>query len=579
MINIPENKLKDFLIKDGLVASKAFDDLSVEAKRMGQGLGDLLISKGIISADYFYNLLARYFGVERIDLGIGSINENFLRKLSEELARQKRTIIFNVEADGTLDAAMEDPSDLETIEFLKRHLKAAIKPFLATSKDLERGYALYGRRLTEDFKKIIEDSIRASLRSRVGSIEGAAKELPIVEIVDNILSYAVSLRASDIHVEILEETILIRYRIDGILKEIIRIPKEVHPAIIARLKLLAGLKIDEHLKPQDGRFRHNAAGNLIDVRVSIIPVSHGEKVEMRLLPSSQKPLSLEELGMLEDTLKIVKENLKKTYGMVLVCGPTGSGKSTTLYSVLNILNRPEVNIVTIEDPIEYDMKYINQTQINPASGLTFSSGLRAFLRQDPNVILVGEIRDEETAEISAHAALTGHLLLSTLHTNDASTAVPRLIDMKIVPFLVAAILNVIVAQRLVRKVCLDCIESYPPERGLIDFLKQQLKELNPYSKIFSKTEKSDELRMPKFLYRGRGCSACNFSGYRGRIAIFEVLNVTEEIRKLIVNPEFSLDSLVATAKKEGMITMFEDGLRKAEIGMTTIEEVLRVIRE
>ena len=329
---------------------------------------------------------------------------------------------------------MEDPSDLETIEFLKRHLKAAIKPFLATSKDLERGYALYGRRLTEDFKKIIEDSIRASLRSRAGSIEGAAKELPIVEIVDNILSYAVSLRASDIHVEILEETILIRYRIDGILKEIIRIPKEVHPAIIARLKLLAGLKIDEHLKPQDGRFRHNAAGNLIDVRVSIIPVSHGEKVEMRLLPSSQKPLSLEELGMLEDTLKIVKENLKKTYGMVLVCGPTGSGKSTTLYSVLNILNRPEVNIVTIEDPIEYDMKYINQTQINPASGLTFSSGLRAFLRQDPNVILVGEIRDEETAEISAHAALTGHLLLSTLHTNDASTAVPRLIDMKIVPF-------------------------------------------------------------------------------------------------------------------------------------------------
>ena len=579
MINIPENKLKDFLIKDGLVASKAFDDLSVEAKRMGQGLGDLLISKGIISADYFYNLLARYFGVERIDLGIGSINENFLRKLSEELARQKRTIIFNVEADGTLDAAMEDPSDLETIEFLKRHLKAAINPFLATSKDLERGYALYGRRLTEDFKKIIEDSIRASLRSRAGSIEGAAKELPIVEIVDNILSYAVSLRASDIHVEILEETILIRYRIDGILKEIIRIPKEVHPAIIARLKLLAGLKIDEHLKPQDGRFRHNAAGNLIDVRVSIIPVSHGEKVEMRLLPSSQKPLSLEELGMLEDTLKIVKENLKKTYGMVLVCGPTGSGKSTTLYSVLNILNRPEVNIVTIEDPIEYDMKYINQTQINPASGLTFSSGLRAFLRQDPNVILVGEIRDEETAEISAHAALTGHLLLSTLHTNDASTAVPRLIDMKIVPFLVAAILNVIVAQRLVRKVCLDCIESYPPERGLIDFLKQQLKELNPYSKIFSKTEKSDELRMPKFLYRGRGCSACNFSGYRGRIAIFEVLNITEEIRKLIVSPEFSLDSLVATAKKEGMITMFEDGLRKAEIGMTTIEEVLRVIRE
>jgi type II secretory ATPase GspE/PulE/Tfp pilus assembly ATPase PilB-like protein len=290
---------------------------------------------------------------------------------------------------------------------------------------------------------------------------------------------------------------------------------------------------------------------------------------MRLLPSTQKPLSLEEVGLLEDMRRIIEENIKKTYGMVLVCGPTGSGKTTTLYSILNILNQPEVNIVTIEDPIEYDMKYINQTQINSLAGITFATGLRSILRQDPNIIMVVEIRDEETAEISVHSALTGHLLLSSLHTNDAATAVPRLIDMKIASFLVAAVLNVIIAQRLVRRICLDCIESFPIEPELRESLQKQLKEANLYSK----------LGVPKSLYRGRGCSACNQSGYRGRMGIFELLEVDEEIRKLIINPSFSLDALSDAAKKKNMITMFEDGLRKAETGLTTIEEVMRVIRE
>jgi type II secretory ATPase GspE/PulE/Tfp pilus assembly ATPase PilB-like protein len=255
--------------------------------------------------------------------------------------------------------------------------------------------------------------------------------------------------------------------------------------------------------------------------------------------------------------------------MVLVCGPTGSGKTTTLYSILNILNRPEVNIVTIEDPIEYDIKYINQTQINPLAGITFASGLRAILRQDPNVVMVGEIRDEETAEIAVHSALTGHLLLSSLHTNDAATAVPRLVDMKIASFLVAAVLNAIIAQRLVRKICLDCIESYTPNQETVDFLNKQLKEFNPESTF----------KIPKFLYRGQGCQSCGNFGYKGRIGIFEVLNVDEEIRKLIIGQDFSLDNLNALARKKGMITMFEDGLQKAATGITTVEEVLRVIRE
>lgn len=569
MLIVPSQKLKETLTKEGLITAQDFDNFLVEAKRMGQNIADVLISQGIITSDYFYNLIAQYFRIEKADLASRSIEENILRLLSEELATQKRVIVFAKEPDATLDVAMEDPSDLETIEFLKKHLKAKIKPFLTTPKDLNRGFSLYGRHLTEDFKKIIEENIRVTLRKKISNIEEAAKDVPIVAVIDNLLSYAISLRSSDIHIEILENAILIRYRIDGILHEVIRVPKEVYPAIVARIKLLGGLKIDEHLKPQDGRFRYKVGPDIIDVRVAIIPVFYGEKIEMRLLPSTQRPLSLEELGILEDNQKIVEDKIKKTYGMVLICGPTGSGKTTTLYAILNILNKPEVNIVTIEDPIEYDIKYINQTQINPLAGITFANGLRAILRQDPNIIMVGEIRDEETAEISIHSALTGHLLLSSLHTNDAATVVPRLIDMKIAPFLVAAVLNVCMAQRLVRKICSNCIESYPADQNLIQFLEKQLKEINPNS----------ELKAPKFLYRGRGCPACNQTGYQGRIGIFEILNIDEEIRKLIISHDFSLDNLNNLAKKKGMLTMFEDGLRKVATGITTIEEVLRVIRE
>jgi len=569
MLQIPDEKLKSILIKEGLITAEFFDSLSTEAKRMNQNLADVLISRGVIVPDYFYNLVAQYLGCEKISLASRPIEEELLRKLSEELARQKRAVVFGKEPNGAFDVAMEDPSDLETIEFLKKHLKTEIKPFLITADDLNREFSLYGRHLTEDFKKIIEENIQATLRKKIGSIEEAAKDVPIVSIIDSIISYAVSSRASDIHIEILENIILIRYRIDGILHEIIRIPKEIHAAIVARIKLLGGLKIDEHAKPQDGRFRYKVGPDIIDVRVSVIPVFYGEKVEMRLLPSTQRPLSLEELGMLEDTRKIIEENVKKTYGMVLVCGPTGCGKTTTLYSILNMLNRPEVNIVTVEDPIEYDIQYLNQTQINPQAGTTFASGLRSILRQDPNIIMVGEIRDEETAEISAQSALTGHLVLSSLHTNDAATAVPRLIDMKIEPFLVAAVLNIALAQRLVRKICLNCIESYQIEPEMAGFLETQLKKVNPMS----------QLKAPKFLYRGKGCSTCNLTGYRGRGGIYEVLNINEEIRKLIISPDFSLSSLNDLAKKNGMITMFEDGLRKAATGFTTIEEVLRVIRE
>ncbi len=569
-MNFPPQKLKEILIKDGLINGRDFDLLLEEGRRLNQKIEDILISRGLVSADYYYNILSQYLGVKLSNLaGEGSINENVLNLLSADIAKQKRAIVFKKGDDGVLDVAMEDPSDLRTIEFLERHLKARVKPFLAKPVDLEKGFAIYNKKLAENFKNIIEENIQNSLQIKEEKIEQVAKAMPIVAIVDTFISYAVSLRSSDIHIEVLEDGILVRFRIDGILHEILRIPKEVQPSILARIKLLANLKIDEHYRPQDGRFNLKAGEETMDIRVAIMPTLYGEKIEMRLLPATQKPLSLEEIGMDPAMVNIVKENLKKSYGMILVCGPTGSGKTTTLYSILNILNRPEVNIVTIEDPIEYYIKYINQTQINPLAGITFVNALRSFLRQDPNVILVGEIRDGETAEIAINAALTGHLILSSLHTNNAIAAIPRLVDLKVPPFLMAAVLNVIVAQRLVRKICLNCLESIAPTKEIIEVLERQKFEENL----------AKEVKIPKTLFRGKGCSTCNFTGYRGRMGIFEILNIDNDMRELISKPSFSSEEISKLVRKKGTINMFEDGLKKAELGLTTIEEVLRVIRE
>jgi len=566
-MQIPNEKLKEYLVNDGLIAPEVFDEIVAETNRLGHGLTETLISKGVITKDYFNELLANYFGVGKANLAAQKIDEALLRSLPEEISREKRAVVFKKEDDGAIGVALEDPSNLETIEFLRSRLGAEIRPYLASKEDLNVGLSLYSKGGVEDFRRIIEENVSASLASRAGGEKEAAEDLPIVAIVDNLIAYAISFRASDIHLEILEDGLLVRYRVDGVLREIMRMPKETHPAITARIKLLAGLKLDEHGRPQDGRFRHRMGRDYIDVRVAIIPTFYGEKSEMRLLSASQTPPSFEDIGILEDHKKILEDNIKKTFGMVLITGPTGSGKTTTLYSILNTLNKPEVNIVTIEDPVEYNIKYVNQTQINPAAGVTFASALRALLRQDPNIILVGEIRDEETAEISVNSALTGHLVLSTVHTNDAPTAVPRLLDMKVPQFLVGAVLNLVIAQRLVGKICVDCIESYKPDQHLLELIEKQMQELGL------------EYRPPKVLYRGKGCGTCGHSGLKGRFAIFEMLPFDDEIRSYVLTAEFSLDGLRKLARKKGMVTMFEDGLRKTERGMTTIEEVLRVIRE
>ncbi|MCL5012267.1 MAG: GspE/PulE family protein [Patescibacteria group bacterium] len=568
MIHVPTDKIKEALVDQGLIDADTFNAAVQEALRMNQDVGDVLVAKRYITYDFLYNFLASYYGVERALLNIRGIDQQVLLSIDEKFAQERKVIAFAKDDEGTVSVAMEDPTDLPTIEFLEKKLSTRIVPFLASPQDLSLGFSLYSHELTEDFKQIIEKRISLSLQQKFDKEEDAAKQIPIVEIVDNLISHATYLNASDIHIEAMQDDVMVRFRIDGILHEVITMPKQVHAAIVARIKLLSALKVDEHQKPQDGRFRFSFGQGVVDVRVSVIPTLYGEKVVMRLLASSQRPLSLNELGLSEAMEQVVQDNIKKTYGIVLVTGPTGSGKTTTLYSILNILNRPEVNIVTIEDPIEYNIKYINQTQINPLAGITFASGLRSILRQDPNIIMVGEIRDEETAEISVQAALTGHIVLSSIHTNDAPSTVARLLDMHVQPFLIAAVLNMAIAQRLVRKICIDCIESYsitPEEHAA---LAQQLAEL-----------KLPESLIPKTLYRGKGCKACNGIGYRGRMGIFEIFEVTDEARKIIASPDFSLAKLIELNKRRNTQTMFEDGLQKVALGLTTLEEVLRVVRE
>ncbi len=570
MLQLPEAKLRETLLKEKLIKAEAFDKIITDVKRLNQNLAEVLISKEIFTEDYYYSLLSSYYGVEMVSLSSKKIDEKILLLIPENIARQKRVIAFHAEDKGVIDVAMDDPTDLNTVEFLRVYLKHEVKVFLVRPSELRQGFSVYAQLLSQDFKQIIEKNVQASLRAKLEGKkeEEAANDFPVVALFNSLISYALFLRASDIHIEVFEDFVLVRLRIDGILREIVRFNKEAHPYLLARIKLLAGLKIDEHYKPQDGRLRYQSASDIVDIRVSILPTMYGEKAEMRLLLGTNRPLSFAELGMMDYTIKAIEENIKKTFGIILVTGPTGSGKTTTLYSVLNILNNPGINIITIEDPIEYAIPYVNQIQVNTTAGLTFASGLRSILRQDPNVVLVGEIRDEETAEISVHAALTGHLVLSSLHTNDSTSTIPRMVDLKIQPFLIAATLNAALAQRLVRKICVDCIVSYAPEKDVIETINKQIKEAG-----------ESYIWKPQRLYRGLGCANCNEAGYRGRFGVYEVLNMTEEVRRSIIGSGFNLDNLKKIAIKEGMVTMLRDGLNKAEQGLTTIEEVLRVLKE
>jgi len=571
------------MLDAGLIKKEQFDKALEKAKSTGKKIDDILISEGLISEEELIKLKAYILGIPFVNLEKEKIDPEVLKIIPEPIARSHNIVAFRKRGKN-LEVAMLDPEDLRTIEFIKKTTLLRILPRLTNSKSIKNALQQYQKTLEAEFGEIIKKEAGGISIVKEGKkteekeeLEKAAKELPVIRIVDTLLKHAILQRASDIHIEPMEKEVLVRYRIDGILRDAMTLPKSAAAGIVARIKVLANLKLDEHRLPQDGRFKIETEDYKYSVRVSILPVMEGEKVVMRLLSETAKAYTLEGLGLRGEALERVQENLRKPVGMILVTGPTGSGKTTTLYAMMEILNTPGVNISTIEDPIEYRMPRINQTQVNPKIGLTFASGLRALVRQDPDIIMVGEIRDNETASLAINAALTGHLVLSTLHTTNAAGAIPRLIDMKAEPFLISSTLNLVIAQRLVRRLC-EGKEKYKLTTSQIKNIAKYCKpeRILKILKEEKLAKRRDTLKDITF-WRAKSTKECP-DGYKGRIGIFEVLPITETVKELIVNKE-DADKIEEQAKKEGMRTMVEDGFVKAAQGVTSIEEVLRVIIE
>ncbi len=581
-MRVEEQQLRAFLLDAGLVTKKQFERAQKKAKKTHQKVSDVLISDGLISQEELLKMEAYILGIPFVNLEKEKIPPEVLKIIPEPVARSHNIVAFK-KSGKNLEVAMLDPEDLRTIEFIKKKADLKILPRLTTPGSIKNVLKQYQKTLEAEFGEIIKKEageikpVKEKQPEEKAELEKKAQELPVIRIVDTLIKHAILERASDIHIEPTEKEVLVRYRIDGVLRDAMTLPVQVSSGIVARIKVLANLKLDEHRLPQDGRFKIETEEYKYSLRVSILPVMAGEKIVMRLLPETTKALGLEELGLRGEALEKIQDNLKKPVGMILVTGPTGSGKTTTLYSMMEILNDPGVNISTIEDPIEYRMPRINQTQVRPKIGLTFANGLRALVRQDPDIIMVGEIRDNETAGLAINAALTGHLVLSTLHTTNAAGAIPRLIDMKAEPFLISSTLNVVLAQRLVKKLCKEKEKYYLKESDLKNISKycdpERILKILKEEKIINPRKTLKEIP----FYRPKQSRECP-EGYKGRVGIFEVLPVTESIKELITRSAAS-DQIQKQAQKEGMITMVEDGFIKAAQGITSIEEVLRVIIE
>lgn len=558
--------IKSILLKKNLIDEETWKLAEIDAKKLNVEPIDILFNRRIIDINFFYNLLSEELKIPRAPLRGITIPPNVLALVPEKIAFERKIIPFAIE-QNTIKLAMVNPQDFETVSLVEEISHYKVEPYLATLQEVQYALVNYQKLYKEEYERLLQSEIPQAI--------DISSETNIIKLVNNLLGYATSTNASDIHIEPLEESMLVRFRIDGILREVMRLPKNVLDPVIARIKVLSNLPLDEHFRPLDGRFKGKIGDFEFDVRVAIMPTMYGEKAVLRILAGTIKPTSLDELGVNEAFKVIIEEALKKTFGLILVTGPTGSGKTTTLYTMIGLLNSPTVNIVTIEDPIEYAIPRVNQTQINLKVGLDFATGLRAFLRQDPNIIMVGEIRDSETAETATHAALTGHLVLSTLHTNDSLTTIPRLIELGVPHYLVADSLILIIGQRLARKICLNCIVSTKTTETQKKIILEQLKSLHVPDEDIQKYEKN----MPDSLYHGKGCQVCGFTGYQGRIGIFEVLAIDEELKYMIVNRNLEMEKLRATARKQGFRTMFEDALDKIAVGVTTLEEALRIIRE
>jgi type IV pilus assembly protein PilB len=541
----------------------------------GSDLYQVLVEGKLIDDETFAQVKAAALGLPYINLFEVAIPREILNIIPETTARGHMIVAFQ-QTESALRVAMADPNDRQIVDFVTKKVDLPVEVVLASVSSIREALSRYQESLEVELQELIEEA-----RGVTGTtdVNQAAEDLPIIKIVDTILKHAILQNASDIHLEPTETEVIVRYRVDGILRDVLRLEKKVLTGIVARIKVLSSLKIDEHRLPQDGRFKIQSSDYKVAFRVSTLPVFDGEKVVMRLLDESGHGLGLDDIGMSKHGLEIFRRNIDKPHGMVLVTGPTGSGKTTTLYAAMKEINTPDVYISTIEDPIEYRMERINQTQVAPKIGLTFSNGLRALVRQDPDIIMVGEIRDEETASLAVNAALTGHMVLSTLHTNSAAGAVPRLLDMGVEPFLIASTTNLMMAQRLVRRLCDKCRQQTPFTEAVIDSLKAVV-NMDVLGATLTRegvlAEGVDFASLNMWL--PVGCSKCN-EGYKGRMGIYEFLEITPSIQKLITGKTTSQDLEDAARQEQGMVTMVEDGIIRAIEGATTIEEVLRVAKE
>lgn len=565
------NSLEDILFNEKLLSSDQLSMVKLEHINTGKPVEEILLSHNFAGEEQIIKARAQLMGIPFIDIVVQAVPAEILTYIPETVAKRYNLIPFSYDKKThSLSVAMADPLDLQVASFIEKKSGCRIIPFMAIPSHIAKTInEQYAQSLTTEVSAALKEAPQEAVKLDEKKVGEIIREAPVSKIVSTLLEFALKSRASDVHIEPLEDKTRVRYRIDGILYEKLILPKKVHESVTSRIKILSEMKIDEKRIPQDGRFNFKYEDQEVDLRVSTLPTVHGEKIVMRLLRKSGGVPTLPDLGLRGTALKNLEISMLRPHGIIVVCGPTGSGKTTTLYAVLSKINSSKVNISTLEDPVEYQMPGINQVQVNPQAGLTFASGLRAFLRQDPNIILVGEIRDSETTGLAIQASLTGHLVFSTLHTNSSSGVLPRLLDMGAEPFLLASSMNAAVGQRITRKICKSCKENYTPLPAVAEDIKQVLGKLYPKN-----LEKDGQM----VLFKGKGCDECGGGGYQGRIGIFEVLPVSEKIARLILE-RAPAGELEKTAIEEGMVTMKQDGYMKALEGVTSIEEVLRVAQD
>jgi type IV pilus assembly protein PilB len=593
-MRISDVTIEKLLERSGVATKEQVGTLKAEGARSRRPLQALVIQNGIISEKDLVKAFADYAQIPFVEIDPRDIPHDTLNKIPERIARQYNAVLFKIDEDGTMHLAMDDPDDVQAVNFIQKQIGENIKLYIATRNNILSCLENYRGDVNQELNQVIDVQREDNGDGQAITEADVSEDSPIAQTVNLLLEYAIRSNASDVHIEPREDYVQVRYRIDGVLKEVNRLPRNVVNALISRIKILSNLKIDERRVPQDGRFKIKVAGKQYALRVSTLPVVDGEKVVMRILDESNQAVTLKDLGYWGHSLEVISQALHDPNGMILITGPTGSGKSTSLFSILTMLNTADVNISTVEDPVEYKIPGVNQTQTNSKAGMTFASGLRALLRQDPNIIMVGEVRDSETANLAIQAALTGHLVFSTLHTNNAATSLPRLLDMNIEPFLIASTVKAIVGQRLVRRLCTNCRQSYTPQKEEVNAIVHlfNLRADQDFTHVHALEQEALKEKIGEgaplgtsettitSLWRAspNGCEECSHTGYKGRIGIYEVLGSTIPIQKLIIGSATS-NQIQDQAISEGMVTMQTDGLIKAFRGNTTIEEVIRVTKE